>query len=345
MSQQAPNNPGRSVPAQPPRPWALQDHEANDLPSMNTFMKQHTLQITRAERDTNCVICQEVYDPQVTEQSESLVRVRRCGRGVHIDCLGDWMSSTHIQRNTCPTCRTPLCKLNVLTPEQTAELRAEEEEYYDRLAGFDNELYTWLMRQTDRVFERERSQAQNYLGILTELTELHWSQFPGRYISPDHTESGDIWLYHSIASRLCSRIREADIAESYAAAALIGLQHWMQDELYGVPRDNQQHPEPIDNRGDRHQTSSHATERSVDRAIADNGNDAACEARYQAARDMLINSGAHIVTEIANVEFARKAVNNTFRVGMLNGELLGIVYGADSVVIADGNRAIFYQKP
>jgi hypothetical protein len=49
-----------------------------------------------------------------------------------------------------------------------------------------------------------------------------------------------------------------------------------------------------------------------------------------------------IVVEIPNVQFTRRGPNNTFRVGRLNGGILGIVWGAINVSIAD-EYATFYN--
>jgi hypothetical protein len=70
----------------------------------STFCK--TVDVVPASSE--CLICLTEVRTQVGEQP---VVVTQCGHFFHRDCLGTWMVSSGMSMsNTCPTCRTVLCK-------------------------------------------------------------------------------------------------------------------------------------------------------------------------------------------------------------------------------------------
>jgi hypothetical protein len=186
----------------------------------------------------SCGICQEVWD---VLSFRKIRKINECGHEFHGDCLFRWMESTHIQRNTCPICRRVLYQLNPLTAEQNAQVAAEQQEYYDAIEGLQRPLHDWLMANIDELFVRERNRGgeANYLGLLAELTTLYGTEYPGQFISDDHLDEGDEFLYQLIASRLREKLEENNVPRNTVEVRAILT---MSDELDdGLPSH-----EPVD---------------------------------------------------------------------------------------------------
>lgn len=110
------------------------------LPTIDKFIAHHTTQTDLAVKDPVCVICQEGFVRDL--DMKELLYIDACKHEFHQKCLEGWIYSTQNKRNTCPACRVPLFKLNVLSPEQVAQARAEEEQEDGHMLGFDTQLYT-----------------------------------------------------------------------------------------------------------------------------------------------------------------------------------------------------------
>lgn len=83
-------------------------------------------------------------------------RLVRCGHLFHKTCILQWVDGINPNRNRCPNCRDPLCKLNLLDPDKEAQWQAEEYARTYIPAKFSVGIYSNLMELVDIHFSRQR---------------------------------------------------------------------------------------------------------------------------------------------------------------------------------------------
>jgi hypothetical protein len=154
---------------------------------------------------TTCGICwtEFVTDP-------AYVIKLPCGHIFHEACCLEWFNSTNENRNTCAECRAPLFQFNALTSAQEAAIRAYNQQYNEEMSPFDTDAYSWLLTQTDVLYEREMSKVHGRPDCVSIIHDarVYWETQHGSEaaICQEHAEIGSSWIELVAANRVLEKL-------------------------------------------------------------------------------------------------------------------------------------------
>jgi hypothetical protein len=190
-----------------------------NLPKMSDYIANHIIRnatISPTDADTICTICQ--YDlspssdsdtsassssPSGSENDLSIVRVRPCNHTFHAHCITSWVDSTASTRNTCPTCRTTLCRMNILSPSLAASWRTEQTAVPDPQLSQSN--YTFILSYVGAqlsIIPAANSGFDANFSALPRMMRGWWVAQGNATVTAEHGMIGPRWVEMLASSRV-----------------------------------------------------------------------------------------------------------------------------------------------
>ncbi|KAF1919353.1 hypothetical protein BDU57DRAFT_568857 [Ampelomyces quisqualis] len=209
------------------------------LPRMPDYIANHIIRnatISATDTDTMCTICQQNFtsDPASdsdssspasdsdADQDFSIVRIPPCNHAFHAHCITSWLASTAPTRNACPTCRTPLCRLNVLSAAAATALRADMIVVPD--PHWSAAHYTSIL-----TFVDAQVAAQPVNGLdpdfvsIPRLTRNWWVARGHAVVAVEHVMIGARWVEMLAAQRVKEWVDERGEQGGWAGQVFYGM--------------------------------------------------------------------------------------------------------------------------
>jgi hypothetical protein len=200
------------------------------LPSMPAYIATHIDRnvSSSAMVGQKCLICQEDFDPSLDEafftasqDDTTCVRVPPCNHLFHLHCITTWLDSTQHARNTCPTCCTPICKLNLLDPIKAATHYFERFGAHDTFYNIAN--HAAVLSFVDIQFARQGAgDAANYTAIPRAARDF-WSDRGNNIINTEHHRCGLRWVEMLAANRVREWILHEEKMVTWPASMFFGM--------------------------------------------------------------------------------------------------------------------------
>jgi hypothetical protein len=199
------------------------------LPRMSDYITNHIDRNVPSEamQGQDCLICQQEFDPNQDEgcftstQDNTCIRLPPCNHLFHAHCIQTWLDSTQPTRNSCPTCRTPFCKLNVLDPIQQATL---DSQLPHNQAGFYSiPNHASILTFVDARFASQGAgDLANYVGI-PRATRDFWENSGNDVVCSEHFSVGLHWVEMAAADRVKEFMIEAGVVKTWPGVQFMGM--------------------------------------------------------------------------------------------------------------------------
>lgn len=216
---------------------ANMNSQYDQLPKMAEFIASYLDEYTEIEDtdSTTCTICQEDFD-QSDRTAFEPVRMPRCQHLFHLGCIKEWLNSTQANRNLCPTCRDPLCRLNVLSPQKEASRQAENDARDGNVNPWNIHAYAVMLARVDELFDEQLHRwalqgREDYVRVHRTVRDQWDRECFNIVICDNHWECGTDWIEMAAASRVRARIYDADVEYSWSACQFLGLFGGLRDEF------------------------------------------------------------------------------------------------------------------
>ncbi len=207
-----------------------QDSVTTELPTMVDFISTLRHALPYADQlPKTCGIC---WDD--VRWDGIAVACLPCDHIFHRDCCLKWVGSTAENRNSCPECRKEFCLLNTLTPEQEATIRVSEVEYNEGMSPFHTEAYSWLLQQSDLLYEKEKAKETSRPDFVSVIRDarMQWQAKwqANDFICDEHAAVGNDWIELVTANRVQHRLSEDSLIDSWEGQAFT----WVHTELINL---------------------------------------------------------------------------------------------------------------
>ncbi len=149
-------------------------------------------QVSRRGQLTNCCICWEEYEDDVTDENEEAILgvIKQCGHYFHFECIWDWLE----RKATCPLCRNNVALtadgIQAITYCDISSAAQQRRSVYTTESSGSSENDGLLQRETDSNTIRNSRDIDSNLSANADLIESS----DGRsviHISSEHITSGD----------------------------------------------------------------------------------------------------------------------------------------------------------
>jgi len=187
---------------------------------------------------TDCSICAEpIFGVNDHSDRDGAPRRVRCGHLFHYTCILQWVDGINPNRNRCPNCRDPLCKLNLLDPDKEAQWQAEEYARTYVAASFSVGIYSNLMELVDIHFSRQRyvwgqRHREDWVRIISEVRS-DWIRggCEGMRCCKEHERMEWDWFEFEVAKRVWDSLLRAGLTHTPKARLFSALFNAMDDNL------------------------------------------------------------------------------------------------------------------
>tara|TARA_R110002003_G_scaffold94_5_gene7204 strand:+ start:3442 stop:4611 length:1170 start_codon:yes stop_codon:yes gene_type:complete len=146
-----------------------------------------------------------------------------CNHIFHSRCLLTWFGGLADNRNSCPMCRTELCKLNILSPDQTTSRIAE---HHREDPHWNHQEYADVLRHVDTLFAAELAQPLHRTDWLpiARIVRYEWEDNrPGVIVCDAHRRDGAHYIEIVAAHRLASLIVHEGVYDTWAGSQFFGV--------------------------------------------------------------------------------------------------------------------------
>jgi hypothetical protein len=208
---------------------AIMNEIHNTPPKMSDYIATHIDRNVPSEtmQGQKCLICQQDFDPNQDEgcfassQDKTCIRLPPCNHMFHAHCVQDWMDSTQPARNSCPTCRMPFCKINVLDPVKRASLECERLSNLDRYYNISN--HASILSFVDTQFSSQGSgDLANYIAIPRAARDF-WEARGNDVVCSEHFSVGLHWVEMVAANRVKERMIEEGVVKTWPGVQFMGM--------------------------------------------------------------------------------------------------------------------------
>jgi hypothetical protein len=208
---------------------AIMNEIQNTLPKMSDYIATHIDRNVPSEtmQGQKCLICQQDFDPNQDEgcfassQDNTCIRLPPCNHMFHAHCVQDWLDSTQPARNSCPTCRTPFCKLNVLDPVKQATLESERLSNRDQYYNISN--HASILSFVDTQFSSQGpGDLANYIAIPRAARDF-WENSGNDVVCSEHFSVGLHWVEMMAANRVKELMLEEGVVKTWPGVQFMGM--------------------------------------------------------------------------------------------------------------------------